>query len=298
MLYHYEIYQLCVSSEIPIPELLLSEHHNADVSIRIVEFTEDIPADAHQLGPYSWGKSQEFWLNVPDVASFYVFNGNQITVQPAAGIDLDSVRVFLLGTAMGVLMFQRQFLVLHGNAVQVGNACMVCVGKSGAGKSTLAAELNLRGYKLLADDVVPVNSAGEAMPGFPRIKLWKDSADQLNIATDTLSRIRPEMEKFSLPAFSSMADAPLPVKWIYVLHNHNRDEFIFEEIRGMQRFPVLRDNTYRAQFMEGLGWQSRHLSLCAQLSSQVRVIRVTRPNTRFAPAELADRILENLDAAI
>lgn len=298
MLYHYEIYQLCVSSEIPIPELLPSEHHNADVSIRIVEFTEDIPADAHQLGPYSWGKSQEFWLNVPDVASFYVFNGNQITVQPAAGIDLDSVRVFLLGTAMGVLMFQRQFLVLHGNAVQVGNACMVCVGKSGAGKSTLAAELNLRGYKLLADDVVPVNSAGEAMPGFPRIKLWKDSADQLNIATDTLSRIRPEMEKFSLPAFSSMADAPLPVKWIYVLHNHNRDEFIFEEIRGMQRFPVLRDNTYRAQFMEGLGWQSRHLSLCAQLSSQVRVIRVTRPNTRFAPAELADRILENLDAAI
>lgn len=298
MLYHYEIYQLCVSSEIPIPELLPSNRLNADISIRIVEFTEEIPADAQRLGPYSWAKPQEFWLNVPEIASFYVLNGNRITIKPAAGIDLDSVRVFLLGTAMGVLMFQRQFLVLHGNAVQVGEACMVCVGKSGAGKSTLAAELNLRGYKLLADDVVPVNSAGEAMPGFPRIKLWKDSADQLKIDTGTLARIRPEMEKFSLPAFSSMADSPLPIKWIYVLNNHNRDEFIFEEIRGMQRFPILRENTYRAQFMDGMGWQTRHLSLCAQLSSQVRVIRVTRPNTRFAPAELADRILANLNAVI
>lgn len=291
MQYSYQIYQFGIISDIELPELAPAQGQKTEVAIRYGEVLNNIAPDARQLGPFLWANEQNFWLQIPGVAAFLVRDGNEIIVQPEPGIDEASVRVFLLGSAMGVLMFQRQHLVLHGNAVQVGDGCLVCVGPSGAGKSTLAAALMQRGHKLLADDVVPVNAACEALPGFPRIKLWQDSADKMQIATDGLTRIRPDMEKFNLPTFTDMADSPLPIRWIYLLNNHNKDEFVFEEVHGMQRFPVLRNNTYRMRFLEGMDLKAQHLSLCAQLSAKIRLVRVTRPNTRFALDELAERIL-------
>jgi len=293
MQHHYQLYQFGISSEVALPELAPVSEAPIEAHITYGDVLGNIAPDARQLGPFLWATTYAFWLNVPAVAAFLIRNGNEIIVQPEPGIDEASVRVFLLGSAMGVLMFQRQHLVLHGNAVQVGDGCLVCVGPSGAGKSTLAAALMQRGHKLLADDVVPVNAQCEALPGFPRIKLWQDSAEKMQIATDGLTRIRPDMEKFNLPTFGEMAAAPLPIRWIYILNNHNKDEFVFETVRGMDRFPALRHNTYRVRFLEGMDLKAQHLALCAQLSSKIKLVRVTRPNTRFALDELADRILAN-----
>jgi hypothetical protein len=291
MQHSYQLYQFGISSEMALPELAPATGMASEVRIAYGEVLGSIAPDARQLGPFLWATAQSFWLKVPEVAAFLIRDGKEIIVQPEPGIDDASVRVFLLGSAMGVLMFQRQHLVLHGNAVQLGDGCLVCVGPSGAGKSTLAAALMRRGYPLLADDVVPVNAQCEALPGFPRIKLWQDSAEKMQIATDGLARIRPDMEKFNLPTISDMAAAPLPIRWVYILSNHNKDEFVFEAVRGMDRFPVLRNNTYRVRFLEGMDLKAQHLSLCAQLSAKIRLVRVTRPNTRFALDELADRIL-------
>ena len=295
MPYHYQLYQFGISSQIALPELAPAQDQTSEVSIVYGPVLNTITPAARQLGPFLWATEQEFWLQVPGVAAFLVRNGQEIIVETEAGIDDASVRVFLLGSAMGILMFQRRYLVLHGNAVQVGDACLVCVGPSGAGKSTLAAALMQRGHRLLADDVVPVNAQCQALPGFPRIKLWQDSADKMQIATGALARIRPDMEKFNLPTLSAMASSPLPIRWVYILNNHNQDEFIFETVRGMRRFPVLQENTYRVRFLEGMALKAHHLSLCAQLSSQIKLVRVTRPNTRFALDELVERIL--VDAA-
>jgi len=178
MQHHYQLYQFGISSEVALPELAPVSEAPIEAHITYGDVLGNIAPDARQLGPFLWATTYAFWLNVPAVAAFLIRNGNEIIVQPEPGIDEASVRVFLLGSAMGVLMFQRQHLVLHGNAVQVGDGCLVCVGPSGAGKSTLAAALMQRGHKLLADDVVPVNAQCEALPGFPRIKLWQDSAEK------------------------------------------------------------------------------------------------------------------------
>ena len=158
----------------------------------------DFPG-GRQLGPYLWTTNDQLWLHVPEVARYLVSRGESVVVDPDGDPDEDSLRVFLLGSALGALLFQRGYLVLHGNAVRVRDQCLICVGPSGAGKSTLAAEFMRRGHEVLADDVVPVAADCRILPGFPRIKLWQDAADRLAIETAGLRRIRPQLEKYQLP---------------------------------------------------------------------------------------------------
>jgi hypothetical protein len=187
-------------------------------------------------------------------------------------------------------------LVLHGNAIRIGDRCMVCVGASGAGKSTLAAGFLRRGYALLADDVIPVDAGCRALPGFPRIKLWQDTADRLRIDTAGLRRIRPDLEKFNYPLASRFAGAPLPIRWVYILGSHPLPEIRVEAIRGLERFVPLRNNTYRVRFLEGMALRREHLQLCGKLAGRIHLTRITRSEHGFDLDALVDRILADVAA--
>lgn len=294
MFHYYNVYQLTVQSALPLPELNPVPQGVADVVIDCAPLP--LPGEAaRQLGPYLWQDDQAVILQVPGVAGFRIAAGKQITVDMAPGADADSVRLFLLGSAMGALLHQRGLLVLHGNAVQIGDSCLVCVGDSGAGKSTLAAALMQRGYPLLADDVVPVNDRGEAIPGFPRVKLWQDSAERLSVATEGLAAIRPGLQKFQLPTHQAMASRPLPVRWLYVLNQHAEDHFVLTPLQGMARFDVLRAHTYRLRLLQGSGAKPLHLQHCATLSAGARMARLTRPTAGFRLDELVAHILADIE---
>ena len=212
----FSAYNLIIESELTLPELLPCLNACLpDVHILIGSVSDD----GQQLGPFLWVATDTLWLQIPHIARFLISKGNEIVIDPEPGIDEDSLRVFLLGSAIGALLFQRGYLVLHGNAIRIGDLCMVCVGYSGAGKSTLAAGFMQRGHAVLADDVVPVDSLCRALPGFPRIKLWQDVADKLAINTADLRRIRPNTEKFNYPLGQLFTDQPLPIRWVYLLGN-------------------------------------------------------------------------------
>ena len=283
----YSAYNLSVDSQLTLPELLPEAAgcgaKAADVTIVLGSVAADGLPGGRQLGPFLWADKRSLWLNIPRVARFLVQDGTHIFVDPEAGIDEDSIRVFLLGSAFGALLFQRGYLVLHGNAIRIGDQCMVCVGPSGAGKSTLAAGLMQRGYPVLADDVVPVDANCRVLPGFPRIKLWRDATDQLQIDSLALRRIRPGIEKFNLPVAAELAATPLPVRWVYVLASDHVDQTEILPIHGMQRFSPLRSNTYRVRFLEGMALKSEHLKLCGQLAGRIRLAHIKRPKSGFQP---------------
>ncbi|HET8705638.1 MAG TPA: hypothetical protein VFM46_04970, partial [Pseudomonadales bacterium] len=255
----YQSYGLTISSDIPLPELSAVDSDRAD----IIVCEGLVPADGSTLGkqwgPYLFASPGRLWLEVPGVVRLQIEQGKQLTYQPLENADPDSVRLFMLGSGFGALLFQRGFLVLHGNAIKIGDGCVICVGQSGAGKSTLAAAFVQRGFPLLADDVCAVDAHAHALPSFPRIKLWADSARHLAIATDTLNRIRPELEKFNLPLGDHYCAERLPVRAVYVLQKHNEPTIEISAIEGMARFQMLRHNSYRHRFMQGLSLQPEHL---------------------------------------
>ena len=293
----YSCYGLTIASDLALPELLPAPPGQAaDVRVVLGGVAAGGPPGAEQLGPYLWAGETGLSLEVPGVARYLVQGGDTVVVDPEPGIDDDSVRVFLLGSALGALLFQRGFLVLHGNAIAVGDGCAVCVGPSGAGKSTLAAAFLRRGHHILADDVVPVDAGCRVLPGFPRIKLWEDAAEKLDIETDGLRRIRPHLHKYNYPIHDRHAGEPLPVRWVYVLGTHQDDETTFAPVAGFERFRPLRQNTYRVRYMDGMALRAQHMSLCGALAGRVHLARVTRPERGFDVDGLVDLILADIDA--
>jgi hypothetical protein len=297
-MHFYMSYWLQLASELELPELAPSAQdcgrESPDVTIVLGAIDSPDLSGARRHGPLLFGDADSFWLEVPKVARFLIRQGAHITIDPAAGIDEDSIRVFLLGSALGALLYQRGYMVLHGNAVRVGDECLVCVGHSGVGKSTLAAAFMQRGYPVLTDDVVAVDAQGRALPGLPRLKLWQDALDQLGLENFGLNRIRPGLAKFHLPMSDGDSPKPLPIRWIYVLNNHHRPDTLLEPIQGGDRFGVLRNHSYRVRFMEGMALKARHLRQCAQLASCIHLARVTRPDHGFDVGGLVERLLADI----
>lgn len=300
-MHHYTCYGLRIASELIMPEMSphLPGDAPPDVRIRLAALPVTGPADARQRHARLWVGEQVLRLHVPGIARYEVRDGREILLDAEPAADPASLRLFLQGSALGALLMQRGYLVLHGNAIRVGDACMICVGDSGAGKSTLAAAFLQRGHDILADDVVPIDAQGRAVPGFPRIKLWRDAADRLDIATTGLAPILPGMDKFNLPLLrDEQALTPLPVRWIYVLDWHEEDVLRLEPIQGLARFARLRENTYRAGFLVDQGARARHMADCARLAEQVHLRRVMRPADKsLTPAETAALLLSDMAAS-
>lgn len=293
----YRAYGLTIASDVDLPELQAKSDGGGDADVRIS--VGRVPAEGlsggKQISPFAWVDDDVFWLRIPDIARFMVRGGAHITVEPAPDVDAASVRVFLLGSVLGAVLFQRGLFLLHGNAIEVDGRCLICVGPSGVGKSTLATRFVQRGFRILADDVVPIDPDCRAIPGFPRLKIWQESAERLDIATEGKTRVRPGLEKFSLPITDSFCDRPLPVRWIYLLGVGLLDRFEVSPISGMQRFAPLRANTYRLRFVEGMSLTGVHLKRCGDLAGRVHLATMNRPRAGFDVDGLVDAILADIE---
>lgn len=292
----FHAYGLAISSAIDLPELqpgIVSRQPDLSIIEGPVRADE---VNAREHGAGFWIGEADFVFQVAGVARYRVQDGSKITFEPAPGAHKDSIRLFLLGTALGAALMQRGFLVLHGNAIRVGDSCLICLGPSGAGKSTLAAGFMQRGYELLADDVVAVNQDGAVLPGIPRIKLWQDAASNLSIDTADLNRIQPGYEKFNVPVEASFARDAAPVRWAYLLEPSEDAAFRIERITGMAKYPPLFSNTYRAGLIDGMGLRAAHLEQCGRLASQITLSRIVRPKQGFDLDGMIQRLLDDIAA--
>lgn len=290
----YEVYGLTLRSEIDLPDLgpEIDAVDHPDVTVRYGRLAPP-PVSVDPL-PYGlWRAGTSCGVEVPEVGRYEARDGREIVIDPVPGADPAAVRLFLLGTMMGAVMMQRDHLVLHGNAVRVGDACAVVVGHSGAGKSTLAAEFDRRGYDVLSDDVVPVDRDGRAIPGYPRIKLWDDALERLGVASEGLERVHAAHEKFQLP-LERAALSPLPLRWIYVLERHTGTELTTEPVHGAATFGLLHEHTYRNELVHGPDAVAHHLQQCARLMTGARLTRVRRPAETMTAAATADTILADI----
>jgi hypothetical protein len=290
----YCAFGLNIQSDIELPALLPAVVERHDVLITTGPVSHEGLKNPSTVKPFSQLADNEVWLHVPDVARFYISGGQKIDVEPETGADPQTVRLFLLGSCMGAILHQRNQLVIHGNAIRFGDHCVIFAGASGNGKSTLAAAFHRRGHEVLADDLAVVDEQLRVQPGYPQMKLWRDSAEKLGIDVAGLTKIRYQLEKYAYPIKQGFCASPLPIKMLCLLNTHHRDELLIEPITGMDKFTPLKFNTYREGYLEGLGLKGTHLQRCAQLADKIRVCRITRPEEGFQLDRLLDRIEQEL----
>ena len=273
----YRVYGLRVLSDLPLPELHTDEvGESPDVEIRIGSIP-DLEADEY----LSFGPDGAV-LRVAGVASFCIRQGREIIVEPHLEAADRNVRLFLLGSAMGVLLHQRGLLPLHANAVEIEGKAITFIGESGAGKSTLAAWFHDAGHRIIADDVcvVRIDEKGRSsvQPGLPRIRLWKDALERTNREAHNfeLSYAGDETyEKFDVPISSERSSAgELDLAALFVLSVG--ETFGIRRLTGVDAVDAVFSHTYRGFVGSRLGLDRLHFEAAVKLARNTPIYRFER----------------------
>ncbi len=294
----YHVFGLKIKSVIPLPAPLISYPLPGLKPDVVIEYgkTPDVLTNPQFKGVRFQAGPGEFLLRVDGVALYYVHDGRCITIMPEAEASVDDILIFLMGSAMGALLHQRNILVIHAGAIEVNGESVVFSGPSGIGKSTLTAGFHQRGYPFLADDVCAITTANghpEVIPGFPRLKLWADVLKKLNTDKDALKSIRwgQDLKKYFLPV-DTIQNTPVLLKSVFVLETTNTNKMEIFALKGGEKIDPIIDNTYRLSFLEGLGGKKDHFRQCAAVAAGAAVYRTVRQNKGF----LLNELMELLEA--
>jgi hypothetical protein len=269
----YYVFGLRVRSALELPELFAAEGDaEPDVVIRLGPI--DLPPSRPGLAPADDG----LLLTIPEVGRFLIVGGRSVRIEAADGIEPRNVRLYLLGSAFGVLLHQRRLLPLHANAVEIGGEAIAFAGASGAGKSTLAAWFHDKGYRVLADDVCVVgfDVAGTAMvyPGIPRLRLWRDAlmttGRSPNDHEPSFSG-EASFDKFDVPTTSVPGRAVVPLKAAIILERSEQPAI--ERLDGIDAVEMIFNHTYRGQMVAQTGDPIGHWQACVKLVRSTAIVR-------------------------
>ncbi|ALS29700.1 aldolase [Paenibacillus sp. 32O-W] len=297
----YQAFGLRIATRIPMPELYRLDAGSAegcDVEIRFMASGELERHDAPDLRNENFiRRADEFWFYIPETAVYRIRGGRHIAVSPVPGADMVKVRVYLLGTCMGVLLLQRGTLPLHGSAVVIDGQAHAVVGNSGAGKSTLAAALIREGCRLLTDDVIPVAISPQGRPyvhpAYPQQKLWRQSLDQFGMEPSRYRPVYREVSKFAVPVTASFCEQSVPLAGIWELVPSQDDANIrVQPVRSLDRLKVVLLHTYRHTLVHRMDLAQWHFTVASGVAGSSAVRRLFRPASGFTAAELARRIID------
>src|SRR5512143_2385600 len=134
MSHYYHVFGLSLKSELACPELLPASASAApDILIGLGEGQEALE-NAADSGVRWQTAPGRYLLNLLRVGRFMVTDGREIVVQPLQAVSEDTLRVFLLGTCLAVLLHQRRLFALHCSGIHTTHGAVLFAGNSGMGK--------------------------------------------------------------------------------------------------------------------------------------------------------------------
>ena len=299
----YKAFGLHIASEIFLPELLrISEQvENIDVEIKMADLTT-IWAEFEKTHGDFGVKENQVLFEIPNLAIFSIQNGNKILFSPMGQSKEGEIRLFLLGTCMGVILQQRRLLPLHGSAIEINGKAYGFIGDSGAGKSTLASAFINKGYRLLTDDIIAVylseNGIPLMAPSYPQQKLWQESLDNFGIKDHNYLPLFERETKYAVPVHSQFSSEKIPLEGIFELVKNNTEQIEVIPIQGLERFHKLFYHTYRNFMIGPSGLMEWHLNTSACIVNKINFFQLSRPNSQFTAEELTTTVLRTIHQTV
>lgn len=275
--FDYSLFGLQIRSELQLPELLPADPlSEPEVWVTLSEL-----AASPSEGVWLQQIDGTTLLTIPDVGR-YAISKTRIIVDREPGVPDSNVRLFLLGSAMGVLLHQRGFLPLHANAVEIGGKAFALMGRSGAGKSTLASWFHDNDYRIIADDVCAVRFDEDlrplVSPGVPRLRLWKEALEATGRQTSSYERSyagKGAINKFDVPVSPSAAiREDVELAGVYLLGKG--DSLGFSRLQGLEAVEAIFANTYRGAYVPIIGDVRLHGESCIRLARHTPIFQSVR----------------------
>jgi hypothetical protein len=297
-LFSYYAYGLGIHSEIAIPEFIAGATPQ-DVTITInknAAISDYLPTEVIEQ-PWALRLTREKAIvYVRETGVFLIDNGHKIVFIPVPEAIEQSARFYIVGTVMAILLYQRQFLVLHGSVINFDGEAVIFLGNSGDGKSSTAAALHAAGYNLVNDDVAPItleDSQVILQPGFPQIKMSQATANALGYDFASLPLIHPSEEKRGYRPQHNFLRSPLTVKRIYILE-YGVDFASTPLAASIAVMELSRHSRPTTLYHQG---DALHFFQCANLVKEQTIYRLTRPKNLELLPQIANFVATDLAAS-
>jgi hypothetical protein len=300
--YSYWAYGINIGSQVRLPDLVETASP-PDVSIRYGEVTSSGVLQSLLANSETFERPgcriivapAAMCIHWEKVGTFLVTRGSDVIIEPDQNASADDLHPFLTGPVLSVLLHQRGLLVLHASAVVIGNVGIGFLGAKGDGKSTLAAYLQVRGHRLIADDIIPVDLANErpaVIAGFPRIKLYGDSISAVGEEPTNFPVIHRFVEKRSFQHSRELSREPVHLHSLYVLSD---DETVgLEKLAYPSAFIEITRHSYVNRYLKAMRGESQHFQQCQELVQKLPVWKLNRPRDFSVMDDVCELLEKNV----
>jgi len=298
--YLYTAYELNIQSEILLPELLTltdKEYPKPDITISYGRVPKNVKQAVEEGKTFNFEKNK-MWFFIKEVAVFYIYNGDTIIVDICEGYNKDYLRLFLLGSAFGMLLIQRNNVAVHGSTLIIEGKSVIFTGLSGAGKSTLSVALRNKGYKFLTDDISAIGQTSDGSftvkPGFPQQKLCKDAMIKMGYNIDEFVKVNDDRDKYALPVGSLFSEKAVPLAAIFELAVDDVDKVEIINVTGIEKLLRMMNNIYLMEVTNHSGLENTFFKKCTEIVNKISYYRIIRPREGFSVEQQIELIIEKL----
>jgi len=295
-MYQYILCGLKVESDLAFPELTPWEgprEHPFDIEFRLGRVEQLWEPDE---------KGVKFEASGPDKIIFHIENrgrilienGRRVVFDAFAGVEGDRLRIEFIGTTQSMLWYQRGYLPLHASALLVDDRAIAVGARSHSGKSVLAAALTKRACPLVADDMMVVDWSRKVpvvLPGYQKLRLWKDACEQLDLMGDTIAKAHFIRDKFVLATAGSSPETPVPLTDLFILSGLRQESFSGQPLGPVQAVQHLLAATHMLDAACALGRQEQIFAGVNAVVANVRIWRAMAPEGLEHALAAADSIL-------
>lgn len=292
-MYYYTLYDLNIQSDTKL-NLTLGKFNKANVTIHFTKVTQTVINPVY-ISQFEQISRDSFLLKIKDVATFYVANPEHIYIEQYTG-NMAHIEAYLFGTIFSFILHLKNYIVLHGSAINYNNQAYIISGKSGSGKSTTALYLYNKGYQLISDDVLvikPINNQYYLLPSYPRIKLCHDVFENLNLDTSNYPLISELRQKYEYPINNITKDKLLINSFIEIVKSDN-DAIELNNINNIiAKTNKLLINSFRLHLLKQQGLIQEKFADYTALANNIKIYELKRPQYKDSINDVT-QIIEQL----
>lgn len=291
--HYYSYYGLVFNSELPL-NLPTTSPAKADVTVRYHQPAISQHADktAYQSLPNG------LFFTIKNIASFLVTDGQSIEITPKQNVDINIVKLYVLGMCTAAILRYRGFLVFHGTSIVFKEHAILLLGQKGAGKSSLAAALQQKGCAILCDDIAPIQfiqNKPTVKKGLSHVKLMPDTMNAIGLPQDDnlYKRIAKNAPKRKVSFDTAIKiNEHYPLKTIIVLDWNGAKGL--QKLAGADCFLSLTMHLFFSQLRKNVNSEidKNEFNQCAQIASVTNILARER---EASPAIMVQNIEKTLD---
>ncbi len=283
MLYYYQAYNIPIISTIELPSLMVYEGDFVNTEPIRVELgnvpkkLQNLPNEQKSFCSFN---ENEWLYTFPNIASYYVKNGQYIIVEPISD-NRHEILIYLFNNGLSAALFQRNLFPFHLSGIFVGaDKVVLFAAPSRTGKSTLAVEMQELGYDPFTDDSAILNvedGIAYATASYPMAKLWQESFEQQKLYVESDKQpISPYLNKYIFLFHERFVNTKIEIVGIVFLETEG-SEIKTARISPTRCMQLLGQNIYRREWVIGMKKQLLQFEILSSLSQKLIAYIATRP---------------------